>query len=50
MDMHRLRLRVIDQIKDDVKYDCLEELYKLLKYIPSHALKPYLTEMENSNE
>ncbi len=46
MNLHRLRMKVINQIKDDVKNDDLEALYDLLKYIPSQAFKPYLTEGE----
>lgn len=45
--MHKLRMKVINQIKDDVKYNDLEALYELIKYIPSQAFKPYLTEGEN---
>jgi len=42
----QLRNKVIEQIKEDVKYNDFEQLFQLLRYIPTDALKEFLLPIE----
>lgn len=44
--MHTQRIKVLDQIKEDIKFDDYTALYELLKYLPHYAISEYLPKGE----
>ena len=44
MNIHKLRLKALDQIKDDIKINALQEIYELLEHVPPYALTEYIVE------
>jgi hypothetical protein len=44
--MHTQRIKVLDQIKEDIKFGDYTALYELLKYLPHYAISEYLPEGE----
>ena len=44
--MHTQRIKVLDQIKEDIKFDDYIALYELLKYLPHYAISEYLSKGE----
>ena len=41
-----LRNKVIEQIKEDVRYNDFEQLFQLLRYVPTGALNEFLLPIE----
>jgi hypothetical protein len=44
--MHTQRIKVLDQIKEDIKFNDYTALYELLKYLPHYAISEYLPKGE----
>ena len=45
--MHTQRIKVLDQIKEDIKFDDYTALYELLKYLPHYAISEYLNDEDS---
>jgi len=48
--MHTQRIKVLDQIKEDIKFNDYTALYELLKYLPHYAISEYLPKGEERRD